>query len=826
MSERVLSIMLRAKDQATEELKKLNKTLEEHEKQLKDTSLATAEFKKIGLGLIGFGAGIAASLGLAAKAYADEEKGIIQLSQALKNAGVDYDSVEESLNKFISATEKATAVNDDKLRESLTDLVSMIGDYDKALKLLPTTLDVAAGKGIDLATASRLVGQVAKGNVEVLTRYGIVLKEGATATEALAELQRVFAGQAEAYGGSNASAFDQIKNSMESVIESVGKVVLPTMKKLADILDILVGLWNKIPAPVKTAIVVVAGLTAGLALLVGGVALAIAMMGGLTAIMTAFGVVMGIVFSPITLVVLAVAGLTAAGIALWRNWEKVVDGLKWVWNQIVNIFTLQIRLCLNMLDKFIGWIPWLGDKVKDAKKAIEGMIDGVKFKNEAEEAASGVETLGEAVDDAAQRMEEFKTIQEAMKAMNLQTSIDQTTQSIVVQERALTLADNALKEAQANYDECKRTMGGYKDQIDKVNAELKDHQKALETAQADLKIAQDSYDAAAKSVDDFKDKIAEANRKLQELANPNLEGMGEFDDQIFDLNQQINKLNLEKLQLPEGADTTAIDAQIEALQKQLEIAELTRDITFEPLIRQAEQASEAAQGLNKELAFDEVMQSISDLNKTLNDPDTGLQAGLADAQTEMDKATTALNNQKTAVTNLETEIKGYQTELETLNEKYQAVLDSMQGEVDEAEAVKGAIQLMVDNSKTKLEELQKQMDGTWTKFLADGEAARQLLADLQGYSGNTGTPSGEYGIAMDSIANTSGYARGGIVPGRPGEPVPIIAHGGEEFLGVGQYRRTASADSVTIPIYLDSREIANYSLDLVTRKLRVQGVLN
>jgi len=68
------------------------------------------------------------------------------------------------------------------------------------------------------------------------------------------------------------------------------------------------------------------------------------------------------------------------------------------------------------------------------------------------------------------------------------------------------------------------------------------------------------------------------------------------------------------------------------------------------------------------------------------------------------------------------------------------------------------------------------------------------------------------------------FEKGGVVPGRPGEPQMVMAHGGEEFLGVGQYRRSGTR-WVQIPIYLDGRNIATYVVDLVSTEVRMQGAI-
>ena len=52
------------------------------------------------------------------------------------------------------------------------------------------------------------------------------------------------------------------------------------------------------------------------------------------------------------------------------------------------------------------------------------------------------------------------------------------------------------------------------------------------------------------------------------------------------------------------------------------------------------------------------------------------------------------------------------------------------------------------------------------------------------------------------------YASGGIVPGAIGQPVPIIAHGGEQFAGVGK--------SMGTTIYLNVEGSVVTEHDLVT----------
>jgi hypothetical protein len=90
------------------------------------------------------------------------------------------------------------------------------------MSLLPLAMDMAAAKGTDLVSAMELVGRVAEGNVGMLKRYGIILREGASATEALAAMQKAFAGQAEAFASGYEGAMARYGAATGDLRETVG----------------------------------------------------------------------------------------------------------------------------------------------------------------------------------------------------------------------------------------------------------------------------------------------------------------------------------------------------------------------------------------------------------------------------------------------------------------------------------------------------------------------------------------------------------------------------------------------------------------------------
>ena len=172
----------------------------------------------------------------AAKAAGEEEVGIIKLGQAVKNSGADWDEASVAIEAYLAQQLKRTALDDGEGRAAIQKLTESTGDYHKALELMEVTQDLAAAKGIDLATAADIVGKVHAGNTSTLTRYGIVLEEGTTAEEALLELHTRFGGQAEAVGNSYEGSMKKFNIATGNLKETIGAALLPMLTPLVNTL--------------------------------------------------------------------------------------------------------------------------------------------------------------------------------------------------------------------------------------------------------------------------------------------------------------------------------------------------------------------------------------------------------------------------------------------------------------------------------------------------------------------------------------------------------------------------------------------------------------
>ena len=191
------------------------------------------------------GAALAAGIGVGLKKSADaaieEEKALARVRAQLRAVGQDTPKVRAELDKLITSQSRMSGFDDEDLLDSYTNLLRVTQDHSKAIELNSLAMDFARGKQMDVAKAGELIGKVAGGNIGILGRYGIKVKEGATATEALQLVQQRFAGQAKEYGQTTAGSMDRAKVATENLAEGVGRLLTPAIATGADALAGFVG---------------------------------------------------------------------------------------------------------------------------------------------------------------------------------------------------------------------------------------------------------------------------------------------------------------------------------------------------------------------------------------------------------------------------------------------------------------------------------------------------------------------------------------------------------------------------------------------------------
>ncbi len=188
--------------------------------------------KRSGAALGAAATSLMGALSGASRAAAEESAIFARLETQVEANGDSFDAYATRVDEAVAAGQRL-AFADDQVAAGLTNLAQTTGSTEKAMANIGLAMDLARGKGLDLATASTIVGKVAEGNTAILQRYGVTVAEGASAQAALAELQARFANQATTYAESNAGALDRWKNSADNLFESVGAATGPLQTTLA-----------------------------------------------------------------------------------------------------------------------------------------------------------------------------------------------------------------------------------------------------------------------------------------------------------------------------------------------------------------------------------------------------------------------------------------------------------------------------------------------------------------------------------------------------------------------------------------------------------------
>ncbi len=210
-----VSIIVKAIDQVTAPIREMNS-------RLKGFADGVSGFWK---GMVGGLAaiGLTSLLRESVKEAAQAEEGWGRLGVSVKNVGGDFSTLRPELEASIAATQKMSVATDDDLRDALTNLITISGDYQGSLKNLTLVADVAAFKHIGVAEAADMVGKAMTGNEKVFKGFGIVAGDNASK---MSQLRATVAGfsqnEAETFNGQ----LKRIGNAWDEVQRALGEAIV------------------------------------------------------------------------------------------------------------------------------------------------------------------------------------------------------------------------------------------------------------------------------------------------------------------------------------------------------------------------------------------------------------------------------------------------------------------------------------------------------------------------------------------------------------------------------------------------------------------------
>jgi len=205
--------------------------------RLLSNSFATLRSKML---LVSFAASVfTGSIGKLALLSGEQEKAEKRLSQAIGGTS-------QSLLDQASALQAVTVFGDEQIIGVQASLAQYVREEDKLKQLTAATLDFATAKGMDLKSASELVGKSLGSSTNALQRYGINVVGAVGSQErfnmAMEGLTKDgIAGQASAEAETFAGQMAQTKNVLGDVGELLGKEFIPFIS----LVTTKVGDWAK-----------------------------------------------------------------------------------------------------------------------------------------------------------------------------------------------------------------------------------------------------------------------------------------------------------------------------------------------------------------------------------------------------------------------------------------------------------------------------------------------------------------------------------------------------------------------------------------------------
>jgi len=326
---------------------------------------------------------LAAGLGMAAKAAAEDEAAQAALAVQLENStGAGQKQIAE-VEKAISAMSKQAAVADDVLRPAFAALVRGTKDINVAQKQMALVLDISRATGIDATTVADALAKAYQGNYKALRsltpEMANLIREGADMETIISVLGGTFGGANKAFTETAEGGMAKMQIAFAEMQESIGAAILPLLERLVPII-------TKMAQAVEEnadVVIILAGVigTLSAAIIAYNVAIKTAAF-----LQTAFNITLAA--NPIGLVVAAIVLLGAALVAAYAKFEgfrKVADavfgalkaGVKVAvdfvssyLNTMLGVWTRVINTIANVWNATLGglsfeipdWVPGIGGK--------------------------------------------------------------------------------------------------------------------------------------------------------------------------------------------------------------------------------------------------------------------------------------------------------------------------------------------------------------------------------------------------------------------------------------------------------------------------------
>lgn len=178
--------------------------------------------------------GLAVAASLSVKAAIEDEAAQSALARQLVVSTGATDETIASVEKYVSSLGKSVAISDNEARPAFASLALATHDVTKAQQLMSIAIDTAAATGKPLADVAEAMSRGFAGNTKGLKALSpelmLLIKNGASAADAFAVLEKNFGGAGELAANTTAGQIKTLKIQLDETKEAIGKALIPVLE--------------------------------------------------------------------------------------------------------------------------------------------------------------------------------------------------------------------------------------------------------------------------------------------------------------------------------------------------------------------------------------------------------------------------------------------------------------------------------------------------------------------------------------------------------------------------------------------------------------------
>ena len=178
--------------------------------------------------------GLAVAASLSVKAAIEDEAAQSALARQLVVSTGATDETIASVERYIDSLGSSVAITDTEARPAFAKLALATKDVTKAQELMSIAIDTASATGKPLADVAEAMSRGFAGNTKGLKALSpelmLLIKNGASAAEAFAVLEKNFGGAGELAANTTAGQMKVLKIQLDETKEAIGKALIPVLE--------------------------------------------------------------------------------------------------------------------------------------------------------------------------------------------------------------------------------------------------------------------------------------------------------------------------------------------------------------------------------------------------------------------------------------------------------------------------------------------------------------------------------------------------------------------------------------------------------------------